>query len=159
MNLLAEWIAKYAPVASELVAIATVAFKSQREREDGRNGDPHDLKRIELAERTLLPDQQCVDRSGASSEHEEGAGRQSVIPANSAPVPSVSAGASGAPHAEHSRRPEKRMERQVGQMVRLVLRLLQEARQSFTQAFVRCARTIRYCRMRGRGETIMSTKV
>src|SRR5262249_10203317 len=43
-----------------------------------------------------------------------------------------------------------------GQMVRLLLRLLQEARQCFA---VRRQRTIRYCRMRGRGETIMSTKV
>jgi hypothetical protein len=33
LNVLAEWIATYAPVASELVAIATVAFKSQRERD------------------------------------------------------------------------------------------------------------------------------
>src|SRR5262245_14347233 len=39
-----------------------------------------------------------------------------------------------------------------GQMVRLPLRLLQEARQCLT-------RTIRYCGVRGRGETIMSTKV
>jgi hypothetical protein len=46
-----------------------------------------------------------------------------------------------------------------GQMVRLFLRLLQEARQCFARTFVRRERTIRYCRMRGRGETIMSTKV
>src|SRR5262245_56169706 len=39
-----------------------------------------------------------------------------------------------------------------GQMIRLPLRLLQEARQCLT-------RTIRYCGVRGRGETIMSTKV
>ena len=46
-----------------------------------------------------------------------------------------------------------------GQMVRLLLRLLQEARQCFARTFVRRERTIRYCRMWGRGETIMSTKV
>src|SRR5262249_6924863 len=34
-----------------------------------------------------------------------------------------------------------------GQMVRLLLRLLQEARQCFARTFVRCERTIRYCRM------------
>src|SRR5262249_421118 len=45
------------------------------------------------------------------------------------------------------------------QMVRLFLRLLQEARQCFARTFVRCERTIRYCRIRGRGETNMSTKV
>src|SRR5262249_51490934 len=46
-----------------------------------------------------------------------------------------------------------------GQMVRLLLRLLQDAGQCFARIFVRHERTIRYCRMRGRGETIMSTKV
>src|SRR5215470_15878709 len=40
-----------------------------------------------------------------------------------------------------------------GQMVRLLLRLLQEARQCFARTFVRRERTIRYCRMRGRGES------
>src|SRR5262249_1036140 len=48
---------------------------------------------------------------------------------------------------------------EAGQMVRLLLRLLQVARQCFARTFVRRERTIRYCRMRGRGETIMSTKV
>jgi len=49
-------------------------------------------------------------------------------------------------------------EPKAGQMVRLLLRLLQEARQCFARTFVRCERTIRYCRMRGRGETITSTR-
>jgi hypothetical protein len=39
-------------------------------------------------------------------------------------------------------------------MVRLLLRLLQEARQYFGRTFARGERTIRYCRMRGFGETI-----
>jgi hypothetical protein len=35
------------------------------------------------------------------------------------------------------------------QIVRLLLRLLQETRQCFARTFVRCKRTIRYCRMWG----------
>src|SRR5215470_18832091 len=42
----------------------------------------------------------------------------------------------------------------VGQMVRLLLRLLQEARQCLALTFVRCERTIGYCPMRRCKETI-----
>src|SRR5262245_5349748 len=42
----------------------------------------------------------------------------------------------------------------VGQMVRLLLRLLREARQCLARTFVRCERTIGYCPMRRCKETI-----
>src|SRR5215467_7562990 len=48
--------------------------------------------------------------------------------------------------------------RKVGQMVRLLLRLLQEARQCLARTFVRCERTIGYCPMRRCKETITSRR-
>src|SRR5215467_12445749 len=46
----------------------------------------------------------------------------------------------------------------VGQMVRLLLRLLQEARQCLARTFVCCERTIGYCPMRRCKETITSRR-